>query len=139
MQDRWNFYYSPVAVRDKITFTNDEDVISYFTEGQCGALAYELHKLTGWSLVAITDGPIDSLDYSGHVFVVNSDGLAVDIKGVRTIDEVKEDWYFCHYLHRFFSHGEFDSIMSTWDFRPAYSEDPEARLWARTILNLLDW
>lgn len=139
VESRWDFYYTPADISERVEFTQDEDIIAYFTEGQCGALAYELHKLTGWTLALVSDSPVGSDDYCGHVFVINSDGQAVDIKGVRPIEEVRQEWYFCSYLHRFYSTGEFEFELDAWECSPAYNKDPEAKLWARTILNSLGW
>lgn len=120
-----------------MNFTDDEDVIAYFTEGQCPALAYELHALKGWTIAMVSDQPAGSDDYIAHVFVIDSDGMAVDIKGRRSIDEVKEEWYFAHHLHRFFSIQEFKVEMREWDCSPRFDRDPEAKLWASKIVELL--
>jgi hypothetical protein len=118
-------------------FTTDLDIIHYFSQSQCYALAYELHKLTGWSLVLISSEPAGSPDYSGHVFVVDSDGFAIDIKGKRTIEEVRSEWYFCTYTHRFFTLKEYIKEIQGWSSFVAYNKDREAKKWAKHIVKIL--
>lgn len=126
------------ATADEVMdFEADESAIEYFTHGQCGALAYEIHQLTGWSLGLISDQPVGSPDYMGHLFVFDSDGLVVDIKGRRTLDEVRDEWYFCPYVHRFFSLKEFEYEMLEWDMKIRYDKDKLARRWARYIADIL--
>lgn len=134
---RWSFYYNESIGQPEMNFTDDEDIISYFTEGQCPALAYELHKLRDWSLLMVSDHPVGSPDYLGHIFVVDSDGMAIDIKGRRTIAEVQEEWYFAKHLHRFFSMKEFEYEMLDWDCSPRFDSDPKAKLWAKKIVDML--
>ena len=123
---------------ERIVFTDDADTISYFTEGQCGALAYEIHVLTGFSIGLISSLPVGSEDYMGHLFVFNSDGMAIDIEGVRTLDELKDDWYFCPYVHRFFSLAEFEYEMLDWDMPFSFYKDKDAKRWAKYIVDLLN-
>jgi hypothetical protein len=119
-------------------FTDDEDIQSYFTEGQCPALAYELHKLTGWTLAMISSQPVGSPDYMAHVFVMDSDGMVIDIKGRRTLEDVKDEWYFCSYVHRFFTLKEFEYEMIGWELAVRHHKDPQAKYWARLIVEMLD-
>jgi hypothetical protein len=119
-------------------FTDDEDVITYFTEGQCPALAYEIHKLTGWTIAMVSDYPAGSPWYMGHVFVIDSDGMAIDIKGKRSIEDVQNEWYFCGHLHRFWDMKEFEYEMLEWDLKPKFDRDKKAKLWAKEIVDLLD-
>lgn len=118
-------------------FNFDEDIQSYFVEGQCGALAYELHKLRGWSLGLISDHPVGSQDYMGHLFVFDSEAMVIDIRGRRTLDEVKEEWYFCPYVHRFFSLQEFEHEMQGWDMNIRHDRDRKAKYWSKVILQEL--
>lgn len=119
------------------SFTDDEDVISYFVNGQCHALAYELHKITGWTLALISDQPVGSPDYMGHIFNIDSDGMAIDIKGRREIEELKDEWHFCKHLHRFWDLKEFEYEMLEWDMRPRFDKDKEAKKWAKIIIDML--
>jgi hypothetical protein len=123
---------------ERIIFTDDEDTIAYFTEGQCGALAYEIHKLTGFSLGLISSLPVGSEDYMGHLFVFNPDGLVIDIRGVRTLEDVKDEWYFCPYIYRFFSLKEFEYEMVDWQMGTRYDRDKNAQHWAKYIVNVIN-
>jgi hypothetical protein len=125
-------------MQESIVFTDDEDVIAYFTEGACPSLAYEIHKLTGWTIAMVSDCPAGSPDYMAHVFIINSDGMAIDIKGLRTIDEVKAEWHFCNHLHRFWSLKEFEYEMLDWDLSPKFDKDLKAKLWAYAIVKELE-
>lgn len=136
--NRWDFYYTQVAEPKSQFFDFDGDIVSYFTEGQCMALGYELHLLTDWSIVMVSDAPAGSPDYLGHVFVVDSDGLAIDIKGRRPLEDLKRDWFFCSYVTRFLTLDDFRYEMAEWDCNPPYHSDPIAKHWAQLILNLLD-
>lgn len=120
-----------------IEFTDDEDVIHYFTRGQCPALAFELHKLTDWSIVMVSDRPAGSPDYFAHVFVMDSNAMAIDIKGRRTFEDLKEEWYFCDYTHRFFSLKEFEYEMLDWDLATRFDRDKKAKYWAKYIVDIL--
>jgi hypothetical protein len=124
----------------QLTFTDDEDVIAYFTEGQCNALAYEIHLLTGWTLALISDLPARSEDYCGHVFIIDSDGLAVDIEGIENLATFREKdkWSWMPYIYRFFSLSEFQMEMGPWDNQIHYTRDKEAKKWARIIVDILD-
>lgn len=138
-QSEWSSYCKDSIGQHATSFTDDPEVIEYFTVGQCGALAYELHKLTGWTLVLLSTLPVGDRGLTGHVFVIDSDGMAIDIKGKRTIDEIKEDWDFCHYLHRFWDLKDFKKEMDGWYFSPRYDRDKEAKYWAKFILEQIDF
>lgn len=135
----WSSYWKSSTGQPEMSFTDDEEVITYFTEGACNALAWELHKLTGWSLAILSDRPIKDGNYGGHAFIINSEGLAIDIKGVRTLEDIRDDWYFCGYLTRFFTADDYAKEMSKhWDSHgPHYTKDREAKLWAKKILDML--
>lgn len=123
---------------DQIRFTKDEDVIEYFTQGQCNALAWEVHKLTGYSLGLYTDEPVGQPDYGGHAFVYTSDGLILDIRGIQTFDEFKEDWPWLSYVHRFMTAADYELEMVLWENRIHYTRDRRAKRWARLIVDMLD-
>ncbi len=116
-----------------ITFTEDEDIIFYFVEGQCNALAWEIHKLTGFSLGIYTDSPLGS-DYSAHAYAYTSDGLILDIRGIQTFDKFKLDWPWLHLTHRFSSSKEFEKEMTTWNNVTHYTKDRRAKEWAKRIV-----
>lgn len=136
--NRWDFYYSAPKEQAPVFFDVDSDIVSYFTEGQCMALGYELHLLTEWSIVMVSDAPAGSPDYLGHVFVVDSEGMAIDIKGRRPLAELQQDWWFCKYITRFLTLEDFRKEMSEWDCQPPYYADPLAKEWAQKILEFLD-
>lgn len=52
----------------------DNFVKTEFTCGACHYLAYALHKHTGWAIYSVGEE---------HYYVINNDGKAVDIYGVR--------------------------------------------------------
>lgn len=120
-----------------IDFGADEETIAYFTQSQCHALAYEIHKLQGWTIGLISDQPAGSPDYMGHLFVFDSDAMVIDIKGRRSLDDLKDEWYFCPHIHRFFSLAEFKSEMRDWDMHPRYDRDKHAKEWAKYIVDIL--
>jgi hypothetical protein len=119
-------------------FTNDQSVIAYFTEGQCNALAYELHKLTGWSLAIISDAPVGQRDYGGHAFVFDSDAQVIDIRGRQPLDVFWKDWTFLPLIHRFHTRKEYEYEMQLWENNIPYTRDREAKQWARLIVDMLD-
>lgn len=121
-----------------LRFTDDEDVIDYFSLGQCPALAYEIHKLTDWTIAMLSDHPVGNPDYMAHIFIIDSSGFAIDIKGRRTLEEVKSEWYFCHNLHRFWNLKEFEYEMLEWDLDTRFDKDAEAKCWAKIIVDMLN-
>lgn len=118
-------------------FDFPEDVQEYFLLGQCPALAFEIYKLTDWTIAMLSSQPVGSPDYMGHVFIIDSDAMAIDIKGRRTLDEVKDEWYFAGYLHRFFTLKEFEYEMIEWDTAVRFDRDTKAKLWAKRIVDIL--
>jgi hypothetical protein len=126
-----------LILEDYVTFTDDADVIEYFTHGQCNALAWEIHKLTGWTIALVSDLPAGSEDYMGHAFVIDSDGFAIDIEGKRPLDEIREQWDFLPCIHRFFTLHEYEVEMVPWDNDIHYTKDKEAKLWAKLIVDML--
>jgi hypothetical protein len=119
------------------TFTEDQDVIDYFTQGQCNALAWEIHKLTGFSLGLYTDAPVGQIDYSGHAFLYTSDGLILDIRGIQEFDVFKKDWYWLHTVHRFLRSEDYELEMALWENKIHYTRDKYAKKWAKYIVSLL--
>jgi hypothetical protein len=121
-----------------VSFTDDKDVQSYFLEGQCPALAYEIHKLTGLTIAMLSDEPVGSPDYLAHVFIMDSNGLVIDIKGRRTLQDVRNEWYFCKYLHRFWNLKDFEYEMLDWDLTTRFDKDLKAKKWAKIIVDILN-
>ena len=118
-------------------FEADQDDISYFTQGACPNLAYEIHKLTGWTLAMVSSQPAGSPDYLAHVFIIDSEGMAIDIKGRRLVSEIQDEWWFAAYLHRFWSTMEFEDEMIPWYLNPVLGRDRRAKQWARKIVDIL--
>jgi hypothetical protein len=58
----------------------DENAVVEFTTAGCGYLAVALHDITGWPLYA--EYEIHRPDDVTHIWVLNDEGLAVDINGV---------------------------------------------------------
>lgn len=73
----------------------------YYTRGACPYLAIALHERTGWPLAIMTDADSEPESWGGlkkypmiaHVFVITPSGLALDIRGERPIERLKEEWY----------------------------------------------
>jgi hypothetical protein len=61
-----------------------------FTTGACGYFAAALHDRTGWPIMAEYDH--DHPDEVAHVFVLNPDGKAVDIRGIHDGDWAETDF-----------------------------------------------
>jgi hypothetical protein len=118
-------------------FTNDPEVIEYFTEGQCNALAYELHMLRGHTIAMVSDNPKGSDDYMGHLFVIDSEANAIDIEGCRPLEDLRESWDFLPRIYRFFTLADFELEMTLWDNKIHYTKDREAKKWARIIDDIL--
>lgn len=118
-------------------FDFDEDIVKRFTNELCPNLAYELHKLTGWTIAMVSSSPKGSIDYMAHVFVINSDGNAVDIVGLRSIEDLKDEWYFAYYFHRFWDLKEFEREMIGWDLSVRFDKDRVAKQYAKQIVELL--
>jgi hypothetical protein len=121
---------------EAIDFDADEDDISYFTLGACPNLAYQIHKLTGWTLAMASSSPAGSPDYMGHVFVIDSDGMAIDIEGKRSLNKLLAVWGFA-YLHRFWDLKEFEYEMQEWDLPTRLDRNPRAKEWAKKIVETL--
>lgn len=70
-----------------------------YTRGGCPWLALAIHAETGWPLaMLVDDASIDrwgdvELPYIAHVFVWTPDFRALDIEGVRTIEDMKKYWH----------------------------------------------
>lgn len=122
---------------EALSFEADEDDIDYFTLGACPNLAYEIHKLTGWTLALFSSSPVGSPDYLGHVFVIDSNGMAIDITGRRSIKDLQDQWWFAEYLHRFWDLKEFEYEMLGWELDKRIGKDLRAKEWARKIVDYL--
>jgi hypothetical protein len=72
----------------------------------------------------------------GHVFVIDSNGMAIDIEGRRPLDKLLAAWGFA-YLHRFWSLKEFEYEMLEWDLVTKLNRNPRAKEWAHKIMDIL--
>lgn len=124
-------------VDDEVWFTSDPHTIRYFTQGQCNALAWEIHKLTGWQLGLLSDEPAGNPDYAGHLFVLDNNGLAIDIRGRMHMKDFKEFWPMLPYVHIFESSEAFELEMMLWENDIHYTADEDAREWAFHIVDIL--
>ncbi len=128
--------HSFIISDEEVTFTEDTDTIEYFTLGECNSLAWEIHKLTGWSLAIVSDLPIKNNDYGGHAFVFDSEGMAIDIMGRRSLSKLQDYWNFCPYLQRFHTAKDYQKEMAkSWDNN--YSRNRRAKQWAKIIVDVL--
>lgn len=132
-----NLAMKDYPVTDEVFFTDDPYVIKYFVAGQCNALAWEIHKLTGWQLGLISDEPAGQPDYYGHLFTVDPTGMIVDIRGRMHLKNFKEFWPMFPYLHLFDSAESYELEMMLWVNDIHYTSDPLAKQWASYIVNLL--
>jgi len=79
-----------------------EEDIDEYTSGRCHVFAAALHRRTGWPFFLVLDCGADHWGNEDepiasvcHVFCVDPDGNAWDIKGTRPINEIREemeDW-----------------------------------------------
>lgn len=124
---------------DAMTFTDDPSIIKYFTNGQCNALAWELHKLTYWNLGIFGDYYIsDDGDYDlAHAVVVDPYGNIVDITGRNDFDTIAKKWHFLPHFKEFTDPGDYRKHMQVWENDVPYNRDYKARKWARKIVNML--
>lgn len=73
----------------------------YYMAGACPFFALAAHRVTGWPLAILADeaanwesfGAEKEYPLIAHVFVVSPDGLALDVKGLRPIEDVKSDFH----------------------------------------------
>lgn len=77
------------------------EIEKYYTSEACPYLAIALHERTGWPLAMLWDAGEEPQSYGGrktyptiaHVFVLTPEGSALDIRGERPIERLKEEWY----------------------------------------------
>lgn len=73
----------------------------YYTSEACPFLAIALHERTGWPLAILIDEGVEPTSFGGrkkyapiaHVFVLTPEGLALDIRGPRPVERLKDEWY----------------------------------------------
>lgn len=121
---------------DVVDFGADASTIDYFTNGFCNALAWEIHRLKGYSLAMVSDLPAGSDDYFAHVFVVDSEAYAIDITGRIPVAEMRANWSGLPYYTTFFSDAEFNREMILWYNQ--YNRNKKAKYWAKLIVDILD-
>ena len=76
-----------------------QDTIQLYMSEACPHFAIALHHLTKWPLAMLVDEAAQE-EWNGeeyptiaHVFVVRPDGVAVDVKGPRSITAIKADFF----------------------------------------------
>lgn len=132
-----NLIMKDYPATDEVWFTDDPYVIKYFTQGQCNALAWEIHKLTGWQLGLLSDEPAGNPDYAGHLFVVDPTAMIVDIRGRMHLNNFKSFWSYLPYIHLFETVESFELEMLLWENETHYTSDKLAREWAIYIVDIL--
>lgn len=73
-------------------FLSDEEH-EWFTQGDCGELASELHRLTGYPVVAvgIRGRTVDGTMWD-HIAVRAPDGRVIDVTGIQPEEETRKAW-----------------------------------------------
>lgn len=125
-------------IDDEVWFTDDPHIIHYFTVGQCNALAWEIHKLTGWEIGLLSDDVISQPDYYGHLFIIDPTGLIIDIRGRMHMKNFRKFWPTLPYVHVFASTEAYELEMLLWENDIHYTSDPLAKEWARYIVDTLN-
>jgi hypothetical protein len=108
-----------------------EETISYYMSEACPHFALALHRLKGWPLAMLVD-EANYEEWGGeeyptiaHVFVLRPDGLAVDVKGPRTIAAIKDDFFDLEEPRvARIAEGDLSSMMG--DNKPLYACSLEA-------------
>jgi len=68
-------------------FGFNEDTVRRYTEGWCWELALSLSEMTGWPAAWVEGSK------GMHAFIVSPSGtMAVDVLGIRPLEEMLEDW-----------------------------------------------
>lgn len=103
--------------------------IDDFTTGSCHVLALAIHELTSWKVLVILDDgephwtdPDDEDNYIAsvcHVFCIDDEGMAWDIRGRRPLAEVREE--MVNWLH-IQSYSE-DTLESAAELIEIYVDD----------------
>jgi hypothetical protein len=136
----WDYFPSDEPVLGK-SFTQDSEVIKYFTAGQCNALAWEIFKRKrdeGYMLAMLSDDKVGTREYMGHLFVVDADQeIAIDIQGAVPLDDMFDAWPNLGHFHVFRSTASFRKEMKQWRNDTPYNRDPEAAYWADVIVDKL--
>lgn len=77
-----------------LRFNYTPDILARFLEGECGVLALELHRLTGWPIYAVYMlEPGENVAYSipAHYVIKTPNEMFLDIIGLRTADELAQE------------------------------------------------
>lgn len=109
------------------------DAVRAFTDGDCGYLAFELHRLTGFTPVTA------SMDYKHqwtHAAVLTPDGRVLDIEGVWDIHDWLDRWLEGHDGFEHFA-AEWNSIAFMGTVKKVMPHFPhiDARHWAQQVLD----
>jgi len=121
-----------------------EELIERYTSEGCAHLALELHQQTGlplailWDNAALDDWGQGPEPTPAHVFVFDeATGEALDIKGRRSLDELKDDFFDLEEpeVDARVSEDEVLSLMG--DDRPLYPSSPKEGLGARAAIATL--
>jgi hypothetical protein len=103
---------SHIPGNDRKAVISERDNVR-FTKGDCHYLAQSIQGRTGWPIhcIAIRGAP------DCHSFVVTPDGRAIDVEGVRPLEEVLAKWERKNGCAREFS---FAAICRVWGHAPMF-------------------
>jgi hypothetical protein len=78
-----------------------DDDIEQYTSGECHVFAVALHRMLGWQMCAVLDygepyweDPVDPDNFIPavcHIFVVDPDGHAWDVMGIRKREDIRDE------------------------------------------------
>lgn len=123
--------------------TDKEEYLSYFMSEGCPVLALALQRHTGYHLAVLYDSGLIGDWGEGpeptpvHAFVIDQgNGEAIDVKGRRTIVELKEDFFdLIDPQVKVISTSVLSSLMG--DYRPFYAADDETLALAEKAIGAL--
>lgn len=111
---------TPTAKND---FDMSSEVVEAFTQGDCWALATEVARVSGWTMVTLS--ATDDKEAWCHVAVWTPDGHILDIQGVWNPDEWANYWEyslggqdcdFADWTHaEFKEHSDREGMYLQWD------------------------
>lgn len=118
--------YTPAFLDEDGTVTDDAVIV--FTTEYCWYLAWVLHQITDWPIVAVTDGSLhtDGGTEWNHVLVLHPSGNVLDATGLHDAEDKLDEWGIL--LEMDLPWGS-ESVLETIraeDFRSRLSSDPDS-------------
>lgn len=104
--------------------------VKHFTQGQCHALALEMHWRTGYDLWAVMTDTYEDVEIDGgfgHVLVRSPDGTFYDITGRLSEDDLRSAWAERSFPHLYPIDEDW---LAVWD-APIFEE---AEVWAKRLI-----